>query len=374
MIEAPIRPADRRKRALRILRSLLSIAVVAGIFVGVLPRIADYPSVWRTVTTLTLAKFAVLVAAATVHFAANWPQLAAALPGLSLGQAAVVNQVSTAAANTLPGGGMFSVGLSYAIFRSWGFTDPAVALSLLICFVWNSFARLGLPLIAFMLLLLQGRKVTGLMAASIVGLGVMALAITFLSLYRWKHKVAAGVASMIASIASLVRRIFRKPPVSGWAEAAVRFRAEAIRIVEARWAALTVSTVVVHLSLYAVLLLAVRFVGISGQEVGWAQVLGVFAIARLLTAFPVTPGGLGIMDLGCIGGLVLAGRHRADVPLIEFRAQVTAAVLLFRALTFGLQIPFGGLAYGIWRRKRGWIKPVPEAAAFTPAGDRSPSA
>ena len=325
------------------------------VFVGILPRVADYASVWHTATSLTLVDIAVLVTAAVTHFAANWPQLAAALPGLSLGQAAAANQVSTTVANTLPGGGMFSVGLIYSMFRSWGFADPAIALSMLICFVWNSFAKLGLPLIAFLVLVVEGRGVTGLLAASIVGVAVMVLASVFLALYRWKKNVAAGVASLIGWIASFVRRIFHKPPVSGWADAAVRFRTEAIRIVEARWFVLTTSTLAVHLSLYAVLLLAVRYVGISNREIGWAQVLGVFAIARLLTAFPITPGGLGIMDLGCIGGLILVGEHHASVPVVELRAQVTAAVLVFRTLTYGLQIPFGGLAYVIWRRKAVWL-------------------
>jgi uncharacterized membrane protein YbhN (UPF0104 family) len=80
----------------------------------------------------------------------------------------------------------------------------------------------------------------------------------------------------------------------------------------------------------------------------------VFAFVRLLSAVPITPGGLGIVDLGYIGGLVLAGRHQTEVPVDVFRAQVTAAVLVFRALTYGLQLPHGVLAYFIWRRRKSW--------------------
>ena len=35
------------------------------------------------------------------------------------------------------------------------------------------------------------------------------------------------------------------------------------------------------------LLVALRFLGVSDAEVGWAEVLAVFAFARLLTAIPV---------------------------------------------------------------------------------------
>ena len=87
------------------------------------------------------------------------------------------------------------------------------------------------------------------------------------------------------------------------------------------------------------------------QEVSWAQVLGVFAFVRLLSALPITPGGVGVVELGYIGGLNLAGGPHA---------QVVAAVLLFRVLTYGLQIPLGGFTYIIWRRKKSWFKTPPD--------------
>jgi putative heme transporter len=40
-----------------------------------------------------------------------------------------------------------------------------------------------------------------------------------------------------------------------------------------------------------VLLVTLRHVGVSDVEVSWAEVLAVFAFARLATAIPLTPGG-----------------------------------------------------------------------------------
>ena len=121
------------------------------------------------------------------------------------------------------------------------------------------------------------------------------------------------------------------------------------------------ATVVSHLGLFLVLLISLRFVGVSEQDVGWAEVLGVFAFARLLTAVPITPGGLGVVELAYIGGLVLAGRNHTTASPEEFRAQVAAGVLLFRALTYGAQIPLGGITYLIWRQKKSWRKDPKEA-------------
>ena len=144
-----------------------------------------------------------------------------------------------------------------------------------------------------------------------------------------------------------------------WGDAAARFRKQTIGLVAKRWPALTVSALLSHIALYLVLLLALRHVGVSEKEINWAQVLGVFAFVRLISLFPITPGGIGLVELGYIGGLYVAGRSHADVPVDAFKAQVTAAVLVFRTLTFILQIPLGAITYVIWQRKKSWRKPVP---------------
>ncbi len=159
---------------------------------------------------------------------------------------------------------------------------------------------------------------------------------------------------------SFFRKLFRKPPVD-WGEAAVSFRKQTIGLVSRRWIPLTFWTVVSHVGLYLVLLTALRHVGVSEREVSWAQVLGAFAFIRLLSSLPLTPGGVGLVELGYIGALYLAGRNHTDVPLDTFKLQITSAVLLFRALTYGAQIPLGAFTYLIWQRKKSWRKPQPEA-------------
>ena len=86
-------------------------------------------------------------------------------------------------------------------------------------------------------------------------------------------------------------------------------------------------------------------VGVDATRVSWVEALTVFAFARLLTAIPFTPGGLGVVELALITGLSSAGGARA---------QVAAAVLVFRALTFVLPIPIGLATYVFWRRNRTW--------------------
>ena len=356
------KPAVRgRKRLLRAVQLVLSLGVVLGVFAGILPRIADYSRVWAGIRGFTWFEILGLLAATVLASVTVWLQIAASLPGLSVTQAAVANQASTAVANTLPGGGMLAVGVSFAMCRSWDFPDPAITLSTLVTFVWNTFFKLALPVVALVLLAAGGKGNLALLVGSFVGIGVLLGAIAVFAAMHRRQAAAEAVGSFLGSFASFLRKLVRKPPVTDWAEAAARFRGEAIRLVASRWIPLTIWTVVAHLGLYLVLVLAIRDVGISAREVTWAQVLGVFAFARLLTAFPITPGGLGIVELGYIGGLVLAGRHHMDVSVPAFRAQVAAAVLVFRVLTYALQIPLGAVAYVIWQRRRTWRRRDPTA-------------
>ena len=93
-----------------------------------------------------------------------------------------------------------------------------------------------------------------------------------------------------------------------------------------------------------VLLLALRHVGVAESQVSWIEALAAFAVVRLLSAFPITPGGLGVVELGLAALLVVAGGDKA---------KVVAAVLVFRVLTFLLPMPVGALTYGLWRRAEG---------------------
>ena len=90
--------------------------------------------------------------------------------------------------------------------------------------------------------------------------------------------------------------------MTGWELATVKFRARTVDLVEHRWISITVTSLVSHLSLYAVLLVALRDVGVSEAEVGWAEVLAVFAFARLATAIPLTPAGPGSWKRCCSPG------------------------------------------------------------------------
>jgi len=365
---APPPKPKRAKLGWRLLQVAISVVVVGGIFFYAIPKIADYSSVWKAITAMTWLEISSLVLVTVFNVVTYWPQQTASMPGLTIPQAAVNNQSSTSIANTLPGGGAIAVGVSYAMYRSWGFTGSEIALSVLVTGVWNIFMKLGLPVVALALLAISGQASAALLLASLIGLAVLLAAMALFAGVLWKKELAGRVGDGLARVATPLLRLARRSAPAGWGERAVTFRRQTIDLVAKQWVKLTLSTVVSHLALWLVLLLALRHVGVSNQEISWTQVLGVFAFGRLITALPITPGGVGLIEIGYIGGLVLAGRDHADVPPDVFRAQVVAAVLVFRTLTYGVQIPLGGFTYLIWRAKKDWRKPAPDERAYVGAG------
>ena len=340
------------------MQALISLAVVGGIFFGVMPRIASYSDVWATINAMTWLEITTLAAVGVWNLVTYWFVLVAALPSLTYPQAAVSNQASTAVSNTLPGGGALGVGVTYAMYSSWGIKGEDTARSVVVSGVWNNFIKLGLPIVALALLAVTGEVNAALVVGSLVGVGALIGAIVLFGMTLRSDALAARVGGGLGRAASAILKLIRKPPIVGLEEAAVQFRQRTAGFLQLRWKRLTVTSIVSHLSLYAVLLLALRHVGVSEDEVSWITVLAAFAFVRLISALPITPGGLGVVELGYAAALSI-GMDTAT------KAQIVAAVLVFRFITYFFPIPLGTLSYLFWRRNTSWRVDEPDDAAMT---------
>jgi uncharacterized membrane protein YbhN (UPF0104 family) len=337
-----------RPRPGRVLRLLLPAVVVAAIFFGVLPQVADFSEVWRTIAAMTWLEVTSVAALAGWNLASYLLPQVVALPGLSLARAAVESHASTAVGNTVPAGAAVGPAVTYQLYGSWGFSRADTTRSLVVQGVWNNLVKLGMPIVALALLAVGGRSNAGLLAAAVVGVALLVAAVVLLALTLRSEELARRVGDGLGAARSALRRALavralgrpHRPVAAGGGEAAVRFRDQTVGLLRRRWAWLTVTTLVSHVSLYLLLVVTLRNVGVSDAEVSWTEVLGAFSFVRLLSALPITPGGLGVVDLGLTAALVGAGGDRE---------QVVAAVLVFRALTWLLPIPIGAATYLGWR-------------------------
>jgi putative heme transporter len=339
-------------RVRRALQAAVSIVLVGGIFYFVLGQFADLSAVWRAIRSLTKVEVAVLLGLAAWNLATYWIQMVVATPGLTYPQSMVLTESTTAVSNALPAGGAIGVGLTYSILGSWGFSNSRATLAVLVSGIWNNFAKLGMPVVALAILAVSGDSGGGGLVAALAGLLGLVGAVTIFALILHSEAFARQLGLFSQRIATRIRKVFRKGPATGWDLAVTKFRRRVLGFVHHSWIQITVITVIGHLSLYLVLLASLRVMGVSEQEASWAQVLAVFAFARLITAIPITPGGVGIVELALIGGISAAGGERAEI---------VAAVLIYRLLTYVVPIVFGGITYVYWRRNHSWRDSAPPA-------------
>ena len=104
---------------------------------------------------------------------------------------------------------------------------------------------------------------------------------------------------------------------------------------------LVIGGVLLYLLLQATLLGACLVA--VGAGAGIAAVAVAFAIERLISLAPVTPGAAGVAELGTVAAL-----HFFGIDPVA----AAAGVLLYRILVFAIEIPVGGLVALVWWRRR----------------------
>ena len=255
-----------------------------------------------------------LVALWFAGLAAHTVTLTAALPGLTHRRALLLSLTGSAIANVLPLGGAAGVALNYRMTRRWGFSPSGFAGYTVVSNLWDVVSKLTLPALVVPLLLvglpIPAHLQRAVLAAAVALPLVVAVAAVVLAYPRTVHRLGARVQ---------------------------RARLVAVDVVRAGWGRLSVGmagyTVLLYVLLQACLV-------VTGAGVTWQVVLLAFCVERLATLVGITPGGLGVVEVGLAGALALAPGASP--------AGVAAAVLIYRALTFGLEIPVGGLLLLGW--------------------------
>ena len=143
------------------------------LFALVIPKVsgATYRQVAHQLHHLSIAEIGLLIVVWLVGLVAYAGVLTASLPGLRRTQGFVLNTASSAVSNVVPFGGAVGVGATYGMCRSWGFGVPKTTLGILVSGIWNVFLKLGLPVIALVLLVAEGRATGGLVGAAICRAG-----------------------------------------------------------------------------------------------------------------------------------------------------------------------------------------------------------
>jgi uncharacterized protein (TIRG00374 family) len=325
-----------------VVSTAITVAVLLVVFVGIFPKVADYSEAWSSIQQMPTAYTVALVVATVVNLAVYvWP-LQAALPGLGYGPGFVVRQTSFAISNAVPAGGAVGLGVQYGMLDSYGFGAGAAASAIAIVSVFNVFATLVMPVVGVVALLASG-VVNGtyvlIAAIGIVAIGVAVVAFTVVLRSERGARTVGRWADRLVN--PLMRRLAHGRSVDLTGKV-LDFRSSVVGVMQTRWAQVTLSTLLLQFTSWAILVLALRGLeaGAGGVMVTWNEALAAFSFARVASFIPVTPGGLGTVDAALTALLTGYGTTSS---------QALAADLVWRAASYVPQVLLGVLTFLWWR-------------------------
>jgi uncharacterized membrane protein YbhN (UPF0104 family) len=335
------RPPSWRRR---VLWFLVGVVFAVAAYVFLLPKIASYRQVWNIINAATWQDAVVLASATVLNIVTFAPQWTAALPGLDFKRALYVTQASTASTYVAPGGAAVGIAVSLGMLRGYGFRSRPIALAVTIVSVWNQLALFGFPVVAFVLLALTGVTDHLLRTIAVVGLAVFVAGVVAFALAFGNQHIARLTGDLTAHVVSRLRQVVHRGPAGFSGASFVDFRNETAHLLARRWHRITIWTLVSQMTVFVVLFACLRVLGVPSSEVGVTEAFAAWAVVRLIGSLPITPGGIGIVELGLAGALTGFGGHHAPV---------VATVLVYRFLTIVPTLAVGLWGALAWRLERG---------------------
>jgi putative heme transporter len=333
--------ARKKSRVYQIGAALLGAVVIVFIFVGVIPQFASYHGAWAAIAKTSPAWLvAIVIAAAVNQFVPVWP-FQAVLPHLRFRHGFMEIEASTTVATTVPAGGALALGLTYRMFDSFGFSNVAVSTAVVTTGVWNLGFKFGLPIVVVALMAVTGHGTGGEVGAALAGVLLFAVFGAVLRLIFHDEPGARWAGRLGDRILNWVLHFARKSESHRVEHAVLHFREQTKDIVHARGWLLTAATAANQVAVFVLVVFCIRAVGIPASKVGFLPVLLSFAIARLVGALPITPGGLGSVDAAFVGILISFGATASGA---------LAADLVWRAATYFPPIFIGIVTYLAWKR------------------------
>ncbi|CAN7336000.1 lysylphosphatidylglycerol synthase transmembrane domain-containing protein [Knoellia sp. LjRoot47] len=257
------------------------------------------------------------------------------LPGLSHWRAFIVNICGSSVSNLLPGGGAVGLAATYTILRSWGFSNRDVSTSAIVTGVWNTLARIALPIIAIVMLWVGNDGLPTSLTrfawgATISGLAIFGAFVAILVSESAAQTIGRGLDRVLGPL-------FRRRKRTMSIDALVQdMRGRISEVVRTGWVQMTLGMVGFFGFYYLLFVLIMNSLDVA---LPLGILFAAFAIGRLLTAVGITPGGVGVTESATVLALVGWGAPPAAAA---------TGVILFSIFTHLMEVPLGALGWLAW--------------------------
>ena len=332
----------------------ITVAVLVAVFGFVIPKLADYKDILDFVGDIETVEWLIIAALAIAFLLAYPIVLMQVLRTLRFPEAFVNHMTGTAVTNSIPSGGAIALPLNYAMYMSWGFTPHAISAGLLAAGVWDWLARIALPVLAVLGVAAMGEAAGWMWGVSIGGVLFVAVMLFLLVWVTRNERVALGFANWLDRISVRLFKLVKRPKPDVTA-IFMQFRDDLNGIISDRAWRLSAATIWNHATMAALFAACVYAVGVTPDLIPLPWVVLAFTLGRFIVMIPVSPGGLGLVDLGWIGLLTLGWQTASPGTPVD-HSLLSAGVLLFRAVSLLPPIPIGVATGLFWRINKSWRK------------------
>lgn len=325
------------RRASKFVKRAIWLAVTAVSVYLVIPSVIDVFSSWPQLETLEPGSLVIMSVLILLSLICFWLLLGLCLDTTEWGLMAMSQLSSSSVARIVPGGAATATAVQYQLIKDAGVSSTKAATGLTVVTLLNFAVLFSLPIFAIPALLFGPPIAPLLLRAAVAGVvGFVAMAIIG-GVFLLRDRPLVLLAKAIDGIARLFRRF--DPAAPPRSERLLESRDLIRNNLASKWWWVVLASFGKWGFEYFALVMAVR--GVGHEDLSSILLLA-FVTAALLSRIPFTPGGLGFVEAGLTGTLVMAGLSSGDAVL---------ATLAYRLVSYWLPIPFGAIAYGVHRRR-----------------------
>jgi uncharacterized membrane protein YbhN (UPF0104 family) len=262
--------------------------------------------------------------------------------GASMFQGFMLDQISLAATNAMPGGVVIGPAARYRVSRSFGHSPEQSAIGTFAAGQAFCFGRWLLVMVVIGHQFAVGSTSAADSMALISALGALAIGVGIWTVLATESTISRLLISLSQSWLNRLGLRWRRFRNRDVATIACSLRISASSLGGRRSCALICLGAASSLASGAIIVTVVTALGGGAGDPGVWALMRVYLLARVATSFIPTPGALAALDAALIAGLLSIGVDPQTA---------TAAVLIYRATTFVLPVLLGAVTYLGWRRR-----------------------
>ena len=233
------------------------------------------------------------------------------------------------------------------MYRTAGITGEAAGAGIVLSWFFSTGYKLVVPIIALTwVVIAEGITDTAVVTITVIGLAAVVAGVGLFTLILYRERIALRVGEVSQRwYNGIAGGRWKFPEAVGMGVKMVEFRHQVAGTLKARWFPATLTTLAAQAIFFIMLVMSLRFVGVTADQAPVAIIFDAYAIGLLLSMIPIFPGGIGVVELAYVA--VIVGEASGNS---ELATAVTAGAFVHRIFTWLVPILIGLIPLGMWRR------------------------